>query len=146
MARIRLDQALVQKGQVPSREQARRLIMAGEVMVGDEVISKPGWLIREDANLTVKQPPRFVSRGGLKLEGALNHFHIDVTGWVAMDVGASTGASLTACCSGVRRAFTPLMSARIKWCGNSEVTHGSFAEKTSTSATCRPAMCPKPWT
>ncbi len=91
MARIRLDQALVQKGQVPSREQARRLIMAGEVMVGDEVISKPGWLIREDANLTVKQPPRFVSRGGLKLEGALNHFHIDVTGWVAMDVGASTG-------------------------------------------------------
>jgi 23S rRNA (cytidine1920-2'-O)/16S rRNA (cytidine1409-2'-O)-methyltransferase len=91
MARIRLDQALVQKGQAPSREQARRLIMAGEVMVGDSVITKPGWLIREDANLTVKQPPKFVSRGGLKLEGALDHFHINVKGSVAMDVGASTG-------------------------------------------------------
>lgn len=91
MARIRLDQALVHKGQAPSREQARRLIMAGEVMVGDSVITKPGWLIREDANLTVKQPPKFVSRGGLKLEGALDHFHINVKGSVAMDVGASTG-------------------------------------------------------
>lgn len=91
MARIRLDLALVQSGLCPSREQAKRLIMAGEVMLGDEVMSKPGWLVRPDAQLRVKTPPRFVSRGGLKLEGALEHFGIDVTGLIAMDVGASTG-------------------------------------------------------
>lgn len=91
MARIRLDLALVQSGLCPSREQAKRLIMAGEVMLGDEIISKPGWLVRADAQLKVKTPPRFVSRGGLKLEGALDHFGIDVTGLIGMDVGASTG-------------------------------------------------------
>jgi 23S rRNA (cytidine1920-2'-O)/16S rRNA (cytidine1409-2'-O)-methyltransferase len=56
-----------------------------------EVITKPGWLVRPDAMITVRQPPRFVSRGGLKLEGALEHFGIDVTGLVCLDVGASTG-------------------------------------------------------
>ncbi len=91
MARIRLDLALVQRGLCPSREQAKRLIMAGEVMLTDTVMSKPGWLVREDALITVKTPPRFVSRGGLKLEGALDHFGIDVTGLTGMDVGASTG-------------------------------------------------------
>jgi len=91
MARIRLDQALVQSGQAPSREQAKRLIMAGEVMLIDQVITKPGWLVSPDAVFIVKQPPKFVSRGGLKLEGALDHFHIDVTGLIGMDVGASTG-------------------------------------------------------
>lgn len=91
MARIRIDQALVQSGQAPSREQAKRLVMAGEVMLGDEVITKPGWLVRADAVLTVKQPPKFVSRGGLKMEGALVHFGVDVTGLTGMDVGASTG-------------------------------------------------------
>lgn len=92
MARIRIDQALVQNGLAPSREQAKRLIMAGEVMMGEgEVITKPGWLVRPDAVLTVRQPPKFVSRGGLKLEGALEHFGIDVAGLVCLDVGASTG-------------------------------------------------------
>lgn len=91
MARLRLDLMLTERGLSPSREQAKRLIMAGEVMVGDAVITKPGWLVRQDAILKVKQPPRFVSRGGLKLEGALEHFGVDVTGQVAMDVGASTG-------------------------------------------------------
>ena len=91
MARIRLDLALVQRGLVPSREQAKRLIMAGEVFLGEELITKPGWLIRQDAVLRVKEPPRFVSRGGFKMEGALEHFGIQVADWVAMDVGASTG-------------------------------------------------------
>lgn len=91
MARIRLDLALVQRGLVPSREQAKRLIMAGEVFLGEELITKPGWLVRQDAVLRVKEPPRFVSRGGFKMEGALEHFGIHVSGWVAMDVGASTG-------------------------------------------------------
>lgn len=91
MARIRIDLALVQRGLCPSREQAKRLIMAGEVLLGEEVITKPGWLIRQDAVLRVKEPPRFVSRGGFKLEGALVHFGLSVDGLVAMDVGASTG-------------------------------------------------------
>lgn len=91
MARQRLDLMLVQLGLTPSREQAKRLIMAGEVMVGTEVITKPGWLVRADAELTIKQPPRFVSRGGFKLEGALEHFGIDVNDMIALDVGASTG-------------------------------------------------------
>lgn len=91
MARIRIDLALVQRGLVPSREQAKRLIMAGEVFLGEELITKPGWLVRQDAALRVKEPPRFVSRGGFKMEGALEHFGLDVTGLTAMDVGASTG-------------------------------------------------------
>jgi 23S rRNA (cytidine1920-2'-O)/16S rRNA (cytidine1409-2'-O)-methyltransferase len=91
MARIRLDQALAQAGLAPSREQAKRLIMAGQVLVNDEPISKPGWLIAPDAALRVKQSPRYVGRGGLKLEGALHHFAIDPSGMVAMDIGASTG-------------------------------------------------------
>ncbi|MEN3941825.1 TlyA family RNA methyltransferase [Prosthecobacter sp. SYSU 5D2] len=91
MARIRLDLALVQRGLVPSREQAKRLIMAGEVLLDETVISKPGWLIRQDAVLRVREQQRFVSRGGFKLEGALDHFGIQVAGFTAMDVGASTG-------------------------------------------------------
>lgn len=91
MARQRLDLFLVQKGLCPSREQAKRLIMAGEVLLGEEVITKPGWLVRADAQIRVKEPPRFVSRGGLKIEGALDHFGIGVQGYTALDVGASTG-------------------------------------------------------
>jgi 23S rRNA (cytidine1920-2'-O)/16S rRNA (cytidine1409-2'-O)-methyltransferase len=91
MARPRLDQALVQQGLCPSREQAKRLILAGQVLVNDQPGLKPGSLIPLDAILRVKEPPRYVSRGGLKLEGALNHFQIDVTGLIALDVGASTG-------------------------------------------------------
>jgi 23S rRNA (cytidine1920-2'-O)/16S rRNA (cytidine1409-2'-O)-methyltransferase len=91
MARPRLDQALVQQGLCPSREQAKRLILAGQVLVNDQPGLKPGSLIPLDAVLRVKEPPRYVSRGGLKLEGALNHFQFDVAGLIALDVGASTG-------------------------------------------------------
>jgi 23S rRNA (cytidine1920-2'-O)/16S rRNA (cytidine1409-2'-O)-methyltransferase len=91
MPRERLDFLLVQRGLCPSREQAKRLILAGEVMLNDKCLDKPGMLVAQDAAILIKQPPRFVSRGGLKLEGALQHFHIDVTGAVALDIGASTG-------------------------------------------------------
>lgn len=91
MARIRLDQALVQKALCTSREQAKRLIIAGEVSVDGHPSTKPGLLIAEDAQLHVKTPPKFVSRGGFKLEGALDHFGIDVTGKICLDIGASTG-------------------------------------------------------
>lgn len=89
--RTRLDQALVQRGLIHSREQARRLILAGEVRVNGNPASKPGEWIRGDDELEVKERPKFVSRGGLKLEGALEEFGIDVTGRIVLDVGASTG-------------------------------------------------------
>ena len=91
MARTRLDQALVQQGLCPSREQAKRLIIAGEVSVNGHPSTKPGLLIADDAVLHIKTPPKFVSRGGLKLEGALEHFGIDVTGKTCLDIGSSTG-------------------------------------------------------
>lgn len=91
MARVRLDQALVQRALCESREQAKRLILAGEVLVNEQMVTKPGWLIAADAALRVKQPPRFVSRGGFKLEGALDHFGVPVAGRVCLDIGASTG-------------------------------------------------------
>lgn len=91
MPRERLDLALVKLGVVPSREQAKRLIMAGEVSVMGKRITQPGWLVNEQQQIVVRERPRFVSRGGLKLEGALEHFGIDVAGLTAFDVGASTG-------------------------------------------------------
>jgi len=91
MPRERLDLALVKLGVVPSREQAKRLIMAGEVSVMGKRITQPGWLVNEQQQIVVQERPRFVSRGGLKLEGALEHFGIDVAGLTAFDVGASTG-------------------------------------------------------
>jgi 23S rRNA (cytidine1920-2'-O)/16S rRNA (cytidine1409-2'-O)-methyltransferase len=91
MPRERLDLALLKLGIVPSREQAKRLIMAGEVSVLGKRITQPGWLVAELQQIVVRERPKFVSRGGLKLEGALVHFGIDVTGLTALDVGASTG-------------------------------------------------------
>ncbi|MCX6848972.1 MAG: TlyA family RNA methyltransferase [Verrucomicrobia bacterium] len=91
MPRERLDLALLKLGIVPSREQAKRLIMAGEVSVMGKRITHPGWLVAELQQIVVRERPKFVSRGGLKLEGALVHFGIDVTGMTALDVGASTG-------------------------------------------------------
>ena len=87
----RLDLLLVERELVESREQARRLIMAGEVFVDEQVADKAGRLVPLEANLRVRTPPRYVSRGGLKLEAALDAFAIDPGGLVALDVGASTG-------------------------------------------------------
>ena len=91
MPRERLDLALLKLGIVPSREQAKRLIMAGEVSVMGRRITQPGWLVNEHEQVVVRERPKYVSRGGLKLEGALAHFGIDVAGMTAFDVGASTG-------------------------------------------------------
>src|SRR5205085_423639 len=74
-----------------SREQARRLIMAGEVLVDEEVSDKPGRTIALNATIRVRTPLPYVSRGGQKLAAALQAFAIDVTDKVAVDVGASTG-------------------------------------------------------
>ena len=87
----RVDALLVSRGLCDSREQAKRLVLAGEVRSGDHVIDKPSAKLPLDAPLEVKEKPKFVGRGGLKLEGALDAFGIDPTGWVCIDVGASTG-------------------------------------------------------
>ncbi|MCZ2095011.1 MAG: TlyA family RNA methyltransferase [Chloroflexota bacterium] len=92
MARkVRLDVLLAERGLAPSREAARRMIMAGEVRVAGDVHDKPGMRVPDDAPLEVKQAARFVSRGGEKLAGALAAFPVQVSGRVCADVGASTG-------------------------------------------------------
>ncbi len=87
----RLDLVLVARGLAESRSQAQRLIMAGQVRVNGQVALKPGQTVPADADVTVAQPPRFVSRGGEKLAAALDAFPIAVAGRVCADVGASTG-------------------------------------------------------
>jgi len=90
-SRTRLDQLLVERTLAPSRERARALILAGAVRVAGEVADRAALPVRTDAVITVDPGPRFVSRGGEKLDGALADFGIDPTGTVALDVGASTG-------------------------------------------------------
>src|SRR5579875_977295 len=90
----RLDIALVRRGLAPSRERARALIMAGQVFVGEKMVDKPGTLIALDAPCRLAEAPdelKYVSRGGLKLEKALQTFDLKPAGLVALDVGASTG-------------------------------------------------------
>lgn len=87
----RLDVLLYRSGLAPSREQAQRLILAGEVSVAGQVISKPGTKVGTTLPLSVKSPPRYVSRGGLKLEGALDAFPVSPVGKVCLDIGSSTG-------------------------------------------------------
>ena len=86
----RLDEAVAARAGV-TRSQARSLIMEGRVRVGGEPATKAGQRVREDAQITVDAPRRYVSRGGEKLEGALDAFGLDVRAVDALDVGASTG-------------------------------------------------------
>lgn len=87
----RLDQLLVQRGLVQSREAAQKLILAGQVMIGHVPALKAGQLIREDADIRILQGLKYASRGGIKLEAALDAFGVDVSGKVGLDIGASTG-------------------------------------------------------
>jgi 23S rRNA (cytidine1920-2'-O)/16S rRNA (cytidine1409-2'-O)-methyltransferase len=91
-ARVRADLALVERGLAPSREKARALILAGEVLAGDRPIDKAGELVDAAAELRLRSAPMpYVSRGGLKIAHALDTFGVDPRGLVALDVGASTG-------------------------------------------------------
>ncbi len=90
-ARTRLDELLVARGLAPTRTQAKALIMSGRVRHGTERLDKPGKEFPADFELTVDQPPRFVSRGGDKLTAYLEKFPVDLTGAHLLDVGASTG-------------------------------------------------------
>jgi len=89
--KLRLDQLLVGRGLFPSREQARRAILAGEISVATRVIDKPSELLNEQTAITVKPTRKYVGRGARKLESALDYFQIDLQGKTALDIGASTG-------------------------------------------------------
>jgi 23S rRNA (cytidine1920-2'-O)/16S rRNA (cytidine1409-2'-O)-methyltransferase len=89
--KLRLDEIVVGRGFCETRSQARALIMAGKVRRGDEVLDKPGKTYPESIALTLIQPPRFVGRGGEKLEAFLAAHPLPVEGGVFLDVGASTG-------------------------------------------------------
>ena len=91
MPKLRADLALHARGLAESREAAQRLIAAGRVRAGTLVLVKASQMVAEDAELVVSEPERYVSRGGLKLEGALSAFAIDPTGRACLDLGASTG-------------------------------------------------------
>jgi 23S rRNA (cytidine1920-2'-O)/16S rRNA (cytidine1409-2'-O)-methyltransferase len=89
--KLRLDELLVSRGLTESRAQAKSLIMAGRVLRGTERLDKPGKEFSTDVVLTIEQPPRFVSRGGEKLQGAIARFNLNLAGAHVLDVGASTG-------------------------------------------------------
>jgi 23S rRNA (cytidine1920-2'-O)/16S rRNA (cytidine1409-2'-O)-methyltransferase len=92
MSKLRLDRVLVERGLVPSRERAQALILAGKVLVDEQKIEKAGAPVAEGAAIRLLGDDlRYVSRGGLKLEQALEHWKVAVDGRVCCDVGASTG-------------------------------------------------------
>jgi 23S rRNA (cytidine1920-2'-O)/16S rRNA (cytidine1409-2'-O)-methyltransferase len=89
----RVDELLVQRGLAPDLKKARALIMAGQVIARDRRVDKAGERVKPDTPLRVKtrKSHGYVSRGGVKLAGALDHFQVDPAGWIAIDLGASTG-------------------------------------------------------
>ena len=92
LAKIRLDSLLVQRGLAPSQEKAQALIMAGSVLVKENVVDKAGALVAREAEIRLKGSELpYVSRGGVKLKGALDSFPIDLHDLVVLDVGSSTG-------------------------------------------------------
>jgi 23S rRNA (cytidine1920-2'-O)/16S rRNA (cytidine1409-2'-O)-methyltransferase len=103
---IRLDQALVQRGLFPSRHQAQTAIMAGEVRINGRVAAKPSDSVQEQHEISVATRSRYVGRGGIKLQGAIEHFGIICEGKTALDIGASTGG-FTDCLlqNGARKVF-----------------------------------------
>ena len=87
----RLDQYLVEEGLCESREKAKRAIIAGQIRINGHKALKPSDIVREGTRIEVAEAEKFVSRGGHKLERALEYFHVNVEGWTAADLGASTG-------------------------------------------------------
>ena len=123
-ARVRADLALVESGLAPSRERARAMILAGEVLAGDRPIAKAGELVAPGAELRLRGLPMpFVSRGGVKLAHALREFGIDARGTTALDVGASTG--------GFTDCLLQAGAARVTCV---DVGHGQLAWKLATDS------------
>ena len=90
-AKRRIDQLMVERGMAESRVRAQALILAGYVRADGRRIEKPGHAVPETAEIELTERLRYVGRGGLKLEGAIRHFAIDVAGRICLDIGSSTG-------------------------------------------------------
>jgi 23S rRNA (cytidine1920-2'-O)/16S rRNA (cytidine1409-2'-O)-methyltransferase len=88
---IRLDQAMVERGLCESREKAKRAILAGQVRINSQPARKASDSVKTEDKISLDAPEKYVSRGGHKLEHALQHFKIEVAGTIALDLGASTG-------------------------------------------------------
>jgi 23S rRNA (cytidine1920-2'-O)/16S rRNA (cytidine1409-2'-O)-methyltransferase len=116
--KLRVDSFLVARGFFASREQAQRAIMAGEVRMGDRIVSKSSEVVAPDVPIAIKPRPQFASRGALKLAGALDFFHAVVRGKSALDIGASTGG-FTDCL--LQRGVTKVYAV--------DVGHGQLAWK-----------------
>lgn len=91
LKKVRLDCFLVEQGYFDSRERAQRALLAGQVLVDDQRLNKPGTKVRPNVRIEVAQGEKYVGRGGLKLEKALEVFKIDPTEKICLDIGASTG-------------------------------------------------------
>jgi len=106
LAKKRIDVMLVEKGLAESRAKAQAMIMAGDVLADGKIVLKAGTLVNKDADVSVAEPPPFVSRGGFKLDYGLGYFGLDVRDAVVADIGASTGG-FTDCLlkRGVRRVY-----------------------------------------
>ncbi len=91
MSKLRLDLLLVQRGLVETRQKAQSLIREGVVYTKGKVLDKPGLLVNEDIEIFLKEKPKYVSRGGYKLEGAILNFNLNVKDLICLDVGSSTG-------------------------------------------------------
>ncbi|MEE9614908.1 MAG: TlyA family RNA methyltransferase [Thermodesulfobacteriota bacterium] len=89
--KVRLDKLVLERALVKSRQKAQALIMAGQILVDGRVVDKAGTAVDPESELSVKEALPYVSRGGVKLQGALDKFKIDAAGLTALDVGASTG-------------------------------------------------------
>lgn len=91
MSKVRLDLLLVQRGLIQSRQQAQSLIRAGKVYGKGNILDKPGILVPDDLEIIIKEKQKYVSRGGIKLEGALLDFNLNIKNFICVDVGSSTG-------------------------------------------------------
>ena len=89
----RIDLLLVERGFAASRHKAQALLLAGQVLAGEQRVDKPGQLVDAEATIRILGQPPFASRAGVKLQGALDHFRIAVAGRVCADLGASTGGA-----------------------------------------------------
>jgi 23S rRNA (cytidine1920-2'-O)/16S rRNA (cytidine1409-2'-O)-methyltransferase len=114
MARLRLDELLLARGLAATRAQAKALVMAGRVRRGTERLDKPGKELPSDAEITLTEPPRFVSRGGEKLAAALAGFEIDLKGANVLDVGASTGGFTDCALQAGAASVVPISSGRTR--------------------------------
>lgn len=121
--KVRLDALLVERGLAPTRSVAVGCILAGRVFSGERRLDKPGVALARDAPLSLRELPRYVSRGGVKLEGALGALGLDVSGKTWLDIGASTGG-FTDCLlqHGARRVYAV------------DVGRGQLAEKLRSDA------------